>query len=341
MNFDTTEHVLRGLPTDGGLSLPFVRAVPRQTRTPEGEETGTQRRRTVSLVLLHGAASHKEVWFPTLEHLFELQKEDSNRALTIVEAWAADMPSNGRAAVLNEHLLGQFPDGISGQQASRALQVLLKSDMLKGDDVIGIGYSAGACVMIQSTAGYYVDKLPYSSLILVEPVVLDPEVLEQISQADSPLTKIIEFARTRRDTWPSRAAAREWFAGQLPWSQWDARVLDLYVEHALRELPTAAYPDEHEGVTPATTRAAEIAAYSHWDDALEAHQILQGLCAAIPVHSVVGSVRDRIPGEVHELTGPKMKSVRQVEGVGHHVVQQDPRGAAEAIWTILQEEYSP
>lgn len=107
----------------------------------------------------------KEVWFPTLEHLFELQKEDSNRALTIVEAWAADMPSNGRAAVLNEHLLGQFSDGIckctpyrhhrhfahhinqAGQQASRALQVLLKSDMLKGDDVIGIGYSAGACVM--------------------------------------------------------------------------------------------------------------------------------------------------------------------------------------------------
>lgn len=63
--------------------------------------------------------------------------------------------------------------------------------------------------------------------------MLDPEVLEQISQADSPLTKIIEFARTRRDIWPSRAAAREWFAGQLPWSQWDARVLDLYVVRAL------------------------------------------------------------------------------------------------------------
>ncbi|OJT14650.1 hypothetical protein TRAPUB_8808 [Trametes pubescens] len=288
-----------------------------------------------------GGCRNKEVWFPTLKHLFDLQNEDSGRAFTVVEAWAADMPSNGRAAVLNEHLLSQFPGGISGQQAARALQVLLKSNMLKGEDVIGIGHSAGACVMIQSTTDYPLDKLPYSSLILVEPVVLNPEVKERITEAGSPLRKIIEFASTRQDIWPNRAAAREWFAEQLPWNQWDARVLDLYIEHALRELPTAAYPDEREGVTPSTTRAAEIAAYQHYEDALEAFQILRDLCAAIPVHSVVGSIQDRIPAEVHALAEPKVKSVRRVEGVGHHVVQRDPRGLAEAIWSILGEEYVP
>ncbi len=57
MNFDTTEHVLRGPLDDGGLSLPFVRAVPRHTRPSEGEEASARPRRTVSLVLLHGVAS--------------------------------------------------------------------------------------------------------------------------------------------------------------------------------------------------------------------------------------------------------------------------------------------
>lgn len=79
---------------------------------------------------------------------------------------------------------------------------------------------------IQSISGYPPDKLPYSSLILVEPTVFTREVCEQLQPS---LTRIKEFARTRQDVWPDGAAAREWFAGQLPWSRWDPRVLDLYV----------------------------------------------------------------------------------------------------------------
>lgn len=67
MSFDTTEHVLCGPPDDGGLFLPFIRAVPRQSRATE-EGTGPHgSSRTVSLVLLHGAASrtyHFCVRFP-------------------------------------------------------------------------------------------------------------------------------------------------------------------------------------------------------------------------------------------------------------------------------------
>lgn len=50
---------------------------------------------------------------PTLEYLFNLQNEDDSRTFTIIQAWVADIPSHGRAAVLNEDLLSQFPGGIS------------------------------------------------------------------------------------------------------------------------------------------------------------------------------------------------------------------------------------
>ncbi|EIW62399.1 uncharacterized protein TRAVEDRAFT_70479 [Trametes versicolor FP-101664 SS1] len=343
MNFDTTEHVLPGPPADGGLSLTFVRAVPHSLDAAEAEPSARPRP-TVSLILLHSAASHKEVWFPTLEHLFDLQEQDTDHAspCVVVEAWAMDVPSHGRAAVLNEHILPQLADGsISGQQAARGVQVLLKSGLIKGNHVIGIGHSAGACVLIQSTAGYPRDALPYASIILAEPVILTPDVLDQILQGDSSLGKILEYTRTRRDIWPSRAVARAWLATRLPWSQWDARVLDLYVEHALRDLPTAVYPDEHEGVTLATTRAAELAAYTHYEDAYEAAEILPSLCdAGLPVHIVWATVKDRLPQPVHKCAASAAANspVRMIWNVvegGHQIVQENPDGVADAIWETL------
>ena len=47
----------------------------------------------------------------------------------------------------------------------------------------------------------------------------------------------------RRDLWPSRDAARKVFRSNKFYQQWDPRVFDLWIEHGLRELPTALYPD--------------------------------------------------------------------------------------------------
>lgn len=62
---------------------------------------------------------------------------------------------------------------------------------------------------------------------------MPPALHEDVLKEDSALGKLISFTRARQDVWPSRAAAREWFAAQEPWSRWDARVLDLYVVRAL------------------------------------------------------------------------------------------------------------
>ena len=58
---------------------------------------------------------------------------------------------------------------------------------------------------------------------------MTPEIYKLALERDTVLLRAIEIAKGRKDIWPSRAAAREWFAKRLPWRRWDPRVLDLYV----------------------------------------------------------------------------------------------------------------
>ncbi len=90
---------------------------------------------------------------------------------------------------------------------------------------------------IQSTDGYPLHELPYSSFILVEPTMMTRGIYQRALEQDTVLLRAIEVARGRKDIWPSRAAAREWFSKRLPWRRWDARVIDLYVVRVLLQLP--------------------------------------------------------------------------------------------------------
>lgn len=59
----------------------------------------------------------------------------------------------------------------------------------------------------------------------------------------------------RRDIWPSRAEAAEWFKKSKFYQTWDKRVLDRWIEHGLRDLPTKLYPNspyEDSAETPVT-----------------------------------------------------------------------------------------
>lgn len=54
-------------------------------------------------MLTHGTGLHKELWEPTLEHLYaRARRGDGPR---IREAWALDAPNHGASAVLNEDAL--------------------------------------------------------------------------------------------------------------------------------------------------------------------------------------------------------------------------------------------
>lgn len=153
------------------------------------------------------------------------------------------------------------------------------------------------------------DQLPYSSLILVEPSMMTKEILARLmSKGNDAWHDLIQMARTRRDVWDSRVAARQWMASRLPWKTWTPRAIDLFVvrflsyqtmslsdrmqEYALCDLPTPTYPDSISGVTLCCTRVQEAVGYIYHQDAIDAINRLSELCPVIPVHTIFGGRPD-------------------------------------------------
>lgn len=77
--------------------------------------------------------------------------------------------------------------------------------------------------------GYSLSKLPFSSIILIEPPWMTRDILAKISRYPKQLKRAIESTRTRTDIWQSREACREWMAHREPYKKWHPRVLDLFV----------------------------------------------------------------------------------------------------------------
>jgi hypothetical protein len=56
------------------------------------------------------------------------------------------------------------------------------------------------------------------------------------------IAKTTQLSTHRRDIWPSRQAAAEGFRRSPFYQAWDPRVLSRWIEHGLRDLPTAIHP---------------------------------------------------------------------------------------------------
>jgi len=80
-----------------------------------------------------------------------------------------------------------------------------------------------------------------SSLVLIDPVIHDATSKSNNTRPDSSFARSSTF---RRDLWPSRAQAAVSFKRNKFYQTWDPRVLDLWLEYGLRELPTAIYPED-------------------------------------------------------------------------------------------------
>jgi len=153
------------------------------------------------------------------------------------------------------------------------------------------------------------------------------------------------MTREGKDIWPSRPAALEWFSKRIPWNRWDPRVLHLFVKYGLRDLPTATYPDNKEGVTRSCTREQAAQSYIYFEDAFDSLDRLKDLCHTIPVHTILGTNQDLVSKETHDAIidpkqGRSMASVLHVDS-GHLIAQEEPAGLALAIWNILNVDETP
>lgn len=303
----------------------------------------------LTLVLAHGTGYHKEQWEPTIEYLYEYISNDASQTVKVKDVWSIDAPNHGDAAVLNEATLRWGYDIFDWAEYSRAIHIFL-AGLGTGVDVdfskrnlVGIGHSMGAVAHILCNTFY--PKMPFKSFILVEPMCFPQEPAGMTRDFGVFLTN---SALKRRDIFPSREDALAWLKSRAGFKVWDERVLQAFVDHGMRDLPTAEYPDKKDGVTLKCTRAMEVACYVQHTNTgrVRGYNYLPYLCSTYPVHFLYGAVDDYIPAAVKEHTlsygtQGKHASVKQVPNAGHVVVQTHPCELASAIWATLSSDPVP
>ncbi|EMD41295.1 hypothetical protein CERSUDRAFT_109893 [Gelatoporia subvermispora B] len=282
-----------------------------------------------TLIFTHCTGAHKEMWEPTLQVLLDLHAK--GQAPPIREAWTFDWQSHGEAGVVNAAPLKSETNGLSVQEWADGLKAFFASPYLAGHTLVGLGHSSGAATLLLTT----IPPTPvvFHALVLVEPSLITRALRKQHeAERNAALVRMMKALDGRRDVWVSRAAAREYFAQRLPWKAWDARVLDLFVEHGLTDVPGG------EGkVTLSCTKDQEKGAYSLVEPHGVAVDRLASLDAAVPVHVIFGERIDLVPKYAHDsiLGVRKMTSITKVPGAGHQVVQMQPDRLAGAIAQVL------
>lgn len=137
------------------------------------------------------------------------------------------------------------------------------------------------------------------------------------------------IAARRRDAWPSREAAREFFAGKAFVQAWAEGVLDDFIEHAII--------DGADGVTLKVPRDTERDIYAHivHRSARKALRRLQR--AGVNVSFIAGerSEETRLAGfaDNERLFAPRFKCL----ATGHLVPMEAPQACADAVLNALRQ----
>ncbi|MDY0058842.1 MAG: alpha/beta hydrolase [Myxococcota bacterium] len=152
---------------------------------------------------------------------------------------------------------GSDPARLRGwdELATDLAQALRPGDPQPG---IGVGHSLGAVLSLLAAVA---DPGLFRALVLIDPVIFTGwrarlwRALKRLGWGGR--LPLVQGARRRRETWPSRAEARAHYGQRPLFASWDPRCLDDYLHHGLVETPEGvlrlAYPREWEAQVFATT----------------------------------------------------------------------------------------
>lgn len=158
--------------------------------------------------------------------------------------WAPDAAHQGASGTVNEHHLGDQP---SWSDLPRDLLQLINTFAAQlPPPLVGMGHSYGGHAVLRASL---LHPSLFSTLVAIDPVAEEFEIFSGNAPA-------VASAR-RIDVWPDRATAEKYFRSRKFYKSWDPRCLDAHMEHGLRELPSAVYPDAR-GWTLATTKHQEV-----------------------------------------------------------------------------------
>jgi pimeloyl-ACP methyl ester carboxylesterase len=205
-------------------------------------------------------------------------------------------------------------------------------DMLAGfdqyglDNVLAIGHSIGAAASLLA-----VTKEPerFQSLVLLDPVMLMPNVLDIIAhsweQGVQDLMPLVQGALRRRSEFASKDDAFERFRGKRLFSDWSDEVLQLYVEHGTQ--PKA----DGDGVELIWSPQWEAYYFATVDAIL--WNALPNLNGLVPTLVMQGSTSDAFVPEAYEMVKAQLPdaSYVQLDGHGHLFPQSAPEQVADII----------
>ncbi|KAJ5736018.1 uncharacterized protein N7483_001143 [Penicillium malachiteum] len=222
--FTITEHVIDGqhireypdATVDGSSSLKLVlkKYTPVNNPNPQPGD--------VTIIGAHGCGFPKELYEPLWEDILSRSEQDGYRIRSI---WIADVSNLGASSIQNEKVLGNDPSWLD--HSRDLLHMINKFRDEMPQPIVGVGHSMGAGQLVLLSL---LHPRLFTSLSLVEPVIA-PDIIT----GKGPLLSIVSLKR--RDTWKSRSAAIE--AAQKAHKKWDKRVLDRWILHAYRDLPTS------------------------------------------------------------------------------------------------------
>ncbi len=175
---------------------------------------------------------------------------------------------------------------------------------------LGVGHSFGGTLMLTAAAS---DPGLFERLLLLDPVVL-PSMTKQQAEEYSADNGLAERARRRRHEWPSREAARAFFAERELFAGWQPHILDLYVAEGLRESARGGVELKCSGAVE-----AQIFAAAHTLDVVGHASGMK-----TPV-LLLGAESGNIPHEVYRGLVPELGDARfeSVEG-GHLIPMEHP-----------------
>ncbi|KAB8349600.1 hypothetical protein FH972_023624 [Carpinus fangiana] len=231
-NFHVREHV---------LPCSHVREYPRAVRSEEDDVLHMHIKRytpisntrpepyDVTFIAAHANGVGKELYEPLWDELLAYSRR--TKKFRIRSIWIADVAHQGKSSVLNEGKLGNDPSWYDHPRDLLLMINHFRKAMPR--PLVGIGHSMGGN-NIANLALLHPRLL--TSVIMLDPVIQDKS---SVSGNYNPAYS----SSFRRDLWPSREAARKAFAKSPFYQKWDPRAFDLWIEHGLRELPTAIYPE--------------------------------------------------------------------------------------------------
>ncbi|KZW00436.1 hypothetical protein EXIGLDRAFT_696101 [Exidia glandulosa HHB12029] len=283
------------------------------------------------ILRLTAAASH--LYIPLARHLYRLSKTPDS-PIELLSVWVVDRPNHGEAALLNASVLEKeyakfFPYAAYGT----AISELITSGLLspaERNGLVAVGHSGGCGAILEAFPRG--TPCPFKSIVMMEAPCTEntPETTAVFRM----IQKVVAISNGKMPTtWPSVAAAMEYFSHRLPWSSFDEE--NLRIMAATFFMPVPGQDDAVTTITPAAQRSA---AFSDIETCYDTTERISAMLNDIPVTAIMGTVQDLWPAPMAEAIEEKIGQMKgagmfvtYIEGAGHHVPHEKPEATARAL----------